>query len=224
MTSIVDDFPSQFQDMPHIEWLADAVCIELDALRQMFADLPKLLDLDAAHDKILDGLGDIVVLSRAQAGLLAKNGITFPVIEDERYRRFIRYKILKNTSICNIEDILNAITMLWGITPTHYDEPPDEPATMSITFADPGGGPDAYDDIPPIKAAGVGIHIKATSERHSKGQLYAGALAGVHEDVRIETASKVARVRRPLYAGCAVFLDEQMHVGAIARKAGKKEG
>ena len=143
----------------------------------------------------------------------------YDIIDDEHYRHYIRYKILKNTSICTYYDVIAAIQMLWGAQDIEYYEDPMEPATMTITFPEPEGAVE-LDDIPPIKAAGVGVHIRATSRVKVNQNLYAGSVFRTLEQVRFHPAGQKPKVRQMLYSGCRAMLMERMRVQPRAAPAG----
>lgn len=163
LDKILSEFPQQFKGQKNIEVVIRAFSKQLEELREMFADLEQLRSLESAKGKQLDGVGDIVVLSRSQAGLLAGEKITFPVIDDDRYKKYLKYKVLKNTNTCTYYDIIYGLTMLYGkaIEPVYYSEDPDLPATiiLEMPLLKPGGVPATLGDVPPIKAAGVAIQI-----------------------------------------------------------------
>lgn len=208
---ILGEFPQQFQDRPVIAALVRAFARQLDELYQVFDDLMRMRSVDTAQGAQLDGAGDIVVLSRSDAMRLIKGAITYDIIDDEHYRHYIRYKILKNTSTCTYYDIIAAIQMLWGAEDIEYYENPMEPATMTITFPEPDGAVE-LDDIPPIKAAGVGVHIRATSRVKVNQNLYAGSVFRTLEQVRFHPAEQKPKIRQTLYSGCRAMLMERIRV------------
>ena len=142
---------------------------------------------------------------------LIKGPMTYDIIDDEHYRHYIRYKILKNTSICTYYDIIQAIQMLWDVNNIEYFEDPKEPATMTLTFPDPGGA-ERFDDIPPIKAAGVGIHIRAKSEFHIKQKIFVGSCLGLHDALTIRPRPSCRNMRQTLFTGTSLVLHEEMQV------------
>ena len=167
----------------------------------------------------MDGTGDIVEHTRSDAMRRSKGANTYDIIDDEHDRHYIRYNILKNTSTCTYYDIIAAIRMLWGAEDIEYYENPMEPATMTITFPEPDGAVE-LDDIPPIKAAGVGVHIRATSRVKVNQNLYAGSVFRTLEQVRFHPAGQKPKVRQMLYSGCRAMLMERMRVQPRAEPAG----
>ena len=164
-----------------------------------------------ATDAQLDGCGDIVKLTRAQAAMLsnevttdvssiqqevldsvktpmdvlaahAPNGIVpFDVIDDNRYREYLWFKIFLNTNHCTFPDVVKALEAFWTRSQLHYTERPVINgrrchATIKVSTAFhvgsqlPGesrawAGHEArlYFLIPIIKAAGVLLLREATT-------------------------------------------------------------
>lgn len=217
---ILHEFPQQFQGRDAITILVRALARQLDELYQVFDGLKRLRSVDTAQGAQLDGAGDIAVLTRSDAMRLIRGAITYDIIDDEHYRHYIRYKILKNTSTCTYYDIIAAIQMLWGAEDIEYYEDPAEPATMTITFPEPDGAV-MLDDIPPIKAAGVGIHIRATSEIKVSQNLYAGSVFRTLEKVRFHPVQREPRASQSLYAGSGAMLKERVQVQPLTAPVGQ---
>lgn len=91
-----------------------------------------------AVGKQLDGVGDIAVLSRLEAGELACVKESVYVLDDESYRNYLIYKIWKNTNNCTYYDIIKAFRMFWD-KPLYYREDPEIPATMILNDHAPAG-------------------------------------------------------------------------------------
>ena len=123
-----------------------------------------ILDVDRAQGAQLDR---IVVLSRADAGLLAAQAgnLDFDVIDDVRYRKYLKYKILENTSNATYKDIISAIKMIWGADKIKYLENEEGPASLTVSFPYHYTAGDVF-ILPPLTAAGVGIHVRAETELH----------------------------------------------------------
>lgn len=126
------DMPQQFQGKPKIEILIRALAHQLKEVEAVFREINELTDIDTAHGKNLDYVGDIVCMTRKEAGELVKKRYEEPVISDERYREYLRYKILRNTSDCTYWDIMQALDILWDVTRASYYEQADRPATIFI--------------------------------------------------------------------------------------------
>lgn len=179
MRDLIQKLPCQFRGKPKIEALLRAIEEELEELDEARNQLTVLLCIEKAEGITLDRIGDIVVLSRAQAGLLAAQAgnLDFDVIDDARYRKYLKYKILANTSHATYKDIVTAVKMIWDVDKVSYNENMDGPATLTVSF------PYHYTDedvfiLPPLTAAGVGIHVRAeTTIRTDCAPLRATAFA-----------------------------------------------
>ena len=92
MRPLIEDFPSQFKGKPKIEALCACFDRQFAEIEQCFQQLLLLLNIERAEGEQLDRIGDIVVLSRAEAGLLAAQGgvIDFRVIDEARYPRCLK--------------------------------------------------------------------------------------------------------------------------------------
>lgn len=159
LDSLLADFPEQFRNKHNIEVLVNALDHQLQEVLDMFNQLRTERTLDKAVGKQLDGVGDIVVLSRKEAGLLSGKEIYYPVIDDERYRRFLKYKAFRNVTNGTYYDIMEAMKNVWGVDDIYYSEEPSQPATIILTMPTigPGGEPIVLGEVPAIKPGGVGI-------------------------------------------------------------------
>lgn len=155
----------QFKGKANIEALVEVLGSELREIADFYEQLRTMRDLKQAVGKQLDGVGDIVVLSRMEAGKLARSPTQTEAIEDDVYRKYLIYKILKNTCNCTYPELIKAFRMFWD-KPLYYSEDPEYPATMFLKTGTLRPEDHAEDllSAPIIKAAGVGIHITATTE------------------------------------------------------------
>ena len=163
--SVEKDTLEQFRGQPNIQVLHDVLAKQLQDVYDFFMQLKLHRWIHDAVGKQLDGVGDIVVLSRAEASEYAKAAGLGDASDDEVYRKYLYYKVLKNTNNCTYPELIKAFRMFWE-KPLYYSEDPEYPATM---FLDTGilTPEDHAEDLlraPIIKAAGVGIHITATTE------------------------------------------------------------
>ncbi len=160
-----NDLVEQFKGKPAIDALNEAIGAQLNDLRRFFEDLRNLRSVQTAVGKQLDGVGDIAVLSRAEAGVLACINKSVYVLEDEDYRPFLIYKIWKNTNNCTYYDVIKAFRMFWD-KPLYYREDPNVPATMIFesSVLSPEDNAQKLLTAPFIKAAGVAILVIATTE------------------------------------------------------------
>lgn len=162
------DLPEQFQGQENIEVFIKAYARQLEELKAAADELLTKTDIDTAEGKNLDLVGTIIPLTRKEAGELDQTGTKDPVMSDDRYRAFLRYKNLCDTSKCTYYDLMDGIHLLWGVSPVYYSEDPDYPATIFLTMPTlkPGGEPTPLGVVPMIRPAGVQIEfiywVKAT--------------------------------------------------------------
>ncbi len=156
------DIPQQFLGKKNIEVLIKAFARQLQELQQVFDDMNTKLDLDVATGQNLDYVGTIIPLSRKEAGELAGIDVVDPVISDDRYRQFLRYKNLVNTNECTYYDLMDGLSLLWDVSPIYYIEDPALPATIILTmpFLKPGGEVVTLGEVPMVKPAGVRIEFE----------------------------------------------------------------
>lgn len=162
MTVLKEDLVEQFRGKANIESLMEVIGLELQAVFDFYEQLRNERDVGTAVGKQLDGVGDIAVLTRKEAGQLAGNPIPFEVIDDDTYRQYLIYKILKNTCDCTYPDIIKAFRMFWD-RPLYYREDPDQPATMIFDTGEMPGDVDTTPlfKTPLIRAAGITLKLYA---------------------------------------------------------------
>ncbi len=127
----LQDLPQQFKNKRKITILFSSFAKQLQELEQVFEDVNKNTNPDTAIGKILDDVGTIVSLSRKEAGELAEIGVTEPIISDERYRQVLKYRILRNTSECTYNDIMEGLEYLYHYN-FRYREEEEYPATIFL--------------------------------------------------------------------------------------------
>lgn len=156
------DLVEQFKEKPVIDALLDAIGEQLTDVWEFFHQLETERSVSTSIGKQLDGAGDIVVLTRKEAGELACVNESVYVLDDETYRKFLIYKIWKNTNNCTYYDIIKSFKMFWD-KPLHYSEDPETPATMIFETDELSADDDVQKLLtaPFIKAAGVAIKVIA---------------------------------------------------------------
>lgn len=159
------DLLEQFKEKPVIDAFICAIGEQLTDLHRFFTALRDERSVLTAIGKQLDGVGDIVCLSREEAGALACTAESVYVLDDEQYRDYLIFKIWKNTNNCTYHDVIKAFRMFWP-KPLYYHEDPEEPAVMLLDtgILTPEDHAERLFTAPFIKAAGVGIRITATTE------------------------------------------------------------
>lgn len=155
------DLIEQFKDKPNIEALLQSFEVQLESVYQFFDDLRDLRAVGIAMGNQLDGIGNIVDLTRADAGSLSSIANPGQILDDETYRTFLYYKIWKNTNTCTYPDIIKSFQMFWDL-PLYYSESPEEPATMILSsdILKPEDNSYKLLTAPIIKAAGVKLIVR----------------------------------------------------------------
>jgi len=159
-----EDLLEQFKGRPKIDALLQVIGRQFNDVFRFYEQIRTETDIDNAVGQQLDGIGDIVVLSRAEAGKLLTGQEATSNPDDETYRRYLIYKILKNTCDCTYADIMKAIGMFWKGPPLRYSEDPDKPATICFDFEASKDLADQALGIPFVKAGGVGLHMTMHKE------------------------------------------------------------
>ena len=165
-TKMLADLPSQFKNKSRIEGLIYALSRQLDEVQEVYRQLNENRSLRTAVGKQLDGIGNIAVLTRDEATILALKSATFTQMTDDIYRLYLVQKIMANMTNCTYYDIYNAMVILWGRTPIWYSESIDEPATITLTVP----ALSSFDETSTflglweIRPAGVQLHFTATAQ------------------------------------------------------------
>ena len=159
------DTLEQFRGKPNLEVLHDALARQLQEVYECFAQLNNQRDLYTAIGAQLNGIGEIAVLTRMEAGRMAGNPIPFNVIDDEMYRQYLIWKVLKNTTDCTYPDIIKAFRMFWD-KPLYYTEDLEQPATMIFDTGEMEGPVDTRPlfNTPLLRAAGVTLKLYARTK------------------------------------------------------------
>ncbi|MDR1687263.1 MAG: DUF2612 domain-containing protein [Clostridiales bacterium] len=171
------DLLEQFKGKPNIEVFQKALARQLAELYAFFGEINTLQWLESATGVQLDGIGDIVVMSRREAFELANLAGIYVPMDDFNYKLYLALKIHLNNSNCTHSDIYRTLKMFWD-KPLYYSEDVEMPAVMIFTT----DTLTTQDDIrvlrivPKIKAAGVGFHLKVKME-HKNAEYTAGAQA-----------------------------------------------
>lgn len=164
-TQMLSDLPSQFKNKEKIDGLIYALSRQLNAVREVSEQLNAMRSLRTAVGKQLDGIGNIAVLTRDEATILALKSSSFKQMTDDIYRLYLVQKIMANMTNCTYQDIYNAMVILWGKTPIGYSESIDEPATITMTVP----ALSSFDETSTflglweIRPAGVQLHFAATA-------------------------------------------------------------
>ncbi len=185
INSIISDLLEQFKGKTNIEALCEVFDKQIKELTDTFDRIQYETSLDTAVGKQLDRIGEIVGLTRAEAALLCGDKISF-VMDDETYRKYLKYEAYRGSNSCTYYDLINALKMVWGDTgEIRYSEDAEFPATIILDLSTGNDETLHLGDIPPIKPAGVSIEYKTGLARkiritHNINYYISGIECGTH--------------------------------------------
>lgn len=129
--SFLGKLPEQFKHKHNIEVLIRAFAEELEEVEKAFQELETLRSIRTAFGKQLDGIGEIVNLTRAESTAYA-GVVDFDVLDDERYRLFLMYKALRNANACTYPELMEICRLLYNAKLLYYKEFDDHPAHFQV--------------------------------------------------------------------------------------------
>lgn len=163
---ISTDLLEQFKGKPNIEALCKVLDNQIKQLTDTFDKIEYETSLDTARGKQLDKIGEIVGLTRAEGALLCGEKINFNVLDDARYRKYLKYAAYMGSNSCTYYDLINSLQMVWGDTGTvKYIEDSTKPATIVLELSTGNEETLHLGDIPSIKPAGVDIQYRISLTR-----------------------------------------------------------
>lgn len=171
------DLLEQFRGKKNIAVVANSYAKQLQEVHDFLESLLQLLDIDACTGAQLDIIGDIVVLSRYDARVIVERSYDGEALDDDLYRKLIKWKILLNTNDCTYWSIMKGIKMFWDKTPVYYKTDPEIPATILLSTPplDPSTNPRELLEMPIIRPGGVDLKLTATTENPvMEGEVYVG--------------------------------------------------
>lgn len=108
---------------------------EAQELRLGFADLQELNNIDYCEGKLLDRIGELVGLTRKQAGEMI--GSRELADRGDVYRITLRYKAFANSCGWTPEEIMEATKIIFTATQVRYSENPKMPASFHLEVSAP---------------------------------------------------------------------------------------
>lgn len=157
---LTEDMPWQFKHHQSIDVLLGAVAKQMQDVYNFFCELNVKRRIEEAEGVQLDRIGDIVCLSRAQAGLLMGDPIPVDICDDETYRIYLKYKILLNTSTCTYKDLMAGLSMFFDDV-IEYREDTSRPATILLKASN--DVTKLLTELPVPRSAGVGVYVEEKS-------------------------------------------------------------
>jgi hypothetical protein len=168
MRKLNADLVSQFRNQPNITGLMSTVARQLQDVHGAHEQLNTLRWLQNAEGKQLDGIGDIVVMTRADAAVYEIGKPDASAVTDKVYRKYLYYKMFLNTSTGTRREVMKALRFFWDEAPLYYSENPKYPATIFVTtpFLAPDVPIEGLLEAPIVKPAGVRfiIYIKTRTQ------------------------------------------------------------
>ena len=163
---MVNDLLEQFRGKKNIGVVVSSYARQLQEVYDFLRSLLNLLDLEACTGAQLDLIGEIVVLTRYDARVMVEQSYEGEVLDDDLYRKLLKWKILLNTNDCTYWSIMKGIKMFWDKTPVYYHTDPEIPATIILTTPplDPATNPRDLLEMPIIRPGGVDLRLRATTE------------------------------------------------------------
>lgn len=160
------DLLEQFRGKKNIAVVANSYAKQLQEVHDFLESLLQLLDIDACTGAQLDLIGDIVVLSRYDARVIVERAYDGEDLDDDLYRKLIKWKILLNTNDCTYWSIIKGIKYFWDKSAVYYRTAPEVPATIFLETPplNPSINPAELYDIPIIRPGGVDLRLTVTTQ------------------------------------------------------------
>ena len=208
------DLLEQFRGHPNIEAFQRALARQLTEVYEFFLQLNVLRSLQTAEGVQLDGIGDVVVMSRADALTISKIANQNVPMDDPTYRVYLAWKIALNTTDCTHRNVYNALRLFWQNSPLYYSEDVNHPAT--IFFETPNLSPEDNAALlltaPKVKPAGVALYVIAKTVTPPIAE-YSLRIGGVVFPAVMETTL-------PQYLPAQSF-EEDLHILAVRNSIGE---
>lgn len=132
---IVEKKPVRVEKMAVLDGIPWAFAPEYEALSLALGDLESINDIDACTGILLDRIGQLVCLSRQDAGSMI--GSRELADNDDIYRVCLKYKAYVNSCRCTPDEIIEATKIIFGATQVLYSERRDTPATFYLSISAP---------------------------------------------------------------------------------------
>ena len=197
---LLDDLLEQFRGKPKIAAFQRAIARQLGELYAFFYEIYTKQWINQAEGIQLDGIGNIVDLSRADALVWAAMAGQNVPMEDDLYRLYLWFKIFLNTSDGTYSDVARTLQKFWPDVKFFYSEHINIPATMFFT-SEPMPMTTDFRIIriaTKVKAAGVSLHFIMQTEANLTADYHAAAVSVFQESYIIEN---------PGLGGTAVMYD-----------------
>ncbi len=166
LSRLENDLVSQFRHQSNTKVLMTAIAKQLQEFYEVQEELIAMRWLKNATGKQLDGIGDIVVLTRAEATRLERSKSNSNEVNDDLYRKYLYYKLFLNTSTGTRKEIMKALSFFWNEAPLYYSEKPEFPATIFVETPELSANVpiEGLLEAPIIKPAGVRFIVQVNTK------------------------------------------------------------
>jgi len=209
LRKLQDDLIEQFRGQPKIAVFQKAVARQFEELYAFYYQLYILQWLDKAEGAQLDGIGNIVDLSRTDALIWANMaGLNAPM-DDALYRMYLLFKIFLNTSEGTYGDVVRTLKMFWPDTSFFYSEYVDIPATMFFTSESLPLTTDLriLRIVTRVKAAGVALKFIMQAEAQETTTCHASTVSFFGEAYIVDNPKLGGETKDYIAAGVNVYED-----------------
>ena len=131
----IDETPIRVERMSNLDGIPWAFAPEYEELELALGTIESLNDIDQCSGVLLDRIGQLVCLSRQEAGTMI--GSQELSDNDEVYRVCLRYKAFVNSCKCTPNEVIEATKIIFGATQVLYSEQRDTPATFHLSVSAP---------------------------------------------------------------------------------------
>ena len=162
---VLQETPLSVEKMSNIDGIIWSLSPEDENALLFLSSLEKLNDFDACTGIWLDRLGQLVCMSRQQAGAMI--GSRELADDDDIYRICLKYKAFVNSCRCTPDEIIEATKIIFGATQVVYSERRDVPATIFLSVSAPFSDMvlsilGTHDII--VRPAGVKVRVNYSTE------------------------------------------------------------
>lgn len=132
---IIETTPIRIEKMSVMDGIPWAFSPAYEELELALGQIESLNDIDSCSGVLLDRIGQIVCLSRQEAGIMI--GSRELADDDSIYRVCLKYKAYVNSCRCTPDEIIEATKIIFGASQVLYSEQRDTPATFHLSISAP---------------------------------------------------------------------------------------
>lgn len=132
---VIDKAPVRVEKMSNLDGIPWAFAPEYEELSLALGSIESVNDINACSGILLDRIGQLVCLSRQDAGTMI--GSRELADNDEVYRVCLKYKAYVNSCRCTPNEIIEATKIIFGASQVLYSERRDSPATFYLSISAP---------------------------------------------------------------------------------------